>query len=84
MRAKSPLVASANSRFCSVICALLFLAAVIASTASAAAAFTGTRNGEITGFNRDNYDGSEIKMEKSVWRSHIEEPKRPKTKGQFR
>jgi hypothetical protein len=35
----------------------------------------------IRGFNWENYDGSEIRVEKSVWRSHIDEPKRPKSKG---
>jgi len=43
MRAKSRLGASANSRFRSVICALLFLAAVIAATVIAAMAFSGAQ-----------------------------------------
>lgn len=29
----------------------------------------------------ENYDGSQIRVMKSVWRSHVEEPKRPKSKG---
>src|ERR1700730_1692418 len=37
--------------------------------------------GEIRGFTWQNYDGSEIRVEKSVWRSHVDEPKRPKSKG---
>jgi hypothetical protein len=32
-------------------------------------------------FTWENYDGSEIRVEKSVWRSHADEPKRPKSKG---
>jgi integrase len=39
------------------------------------------RKGEIRGFTWQNYDGSEIRVEKSVWRSHVDEPKRPKSKG---
>lgn len=52
-----------------------------AATIVAAAAFTGARKGEIRGFTWENYDGSEIRVEKSVWRSHVDEPKRPKSKG---
>jgi|SRR5215472_10479360 len=52
-----------------------------AATVVAAAAFTGARKGEIRGFRWESYDGSEIRVEKSVWRSHVEEPKRPKSKG---
>jgi hypothetical protein len=37
--------------------------------------------GEIRGFTWQNFDGSEIRVEKSVWRSHVDEPKRPKSKG---
>ena len=51
------------------------------ATVVATAAFTGARKGEIRGFMWENYDGSEIRVEKSVWRSHVEEPKRPKSKG---
>src|SRR5260370_33429197 len=51
------------------------------ATVVATAAFTGARKGEIRGFTWGNYDGSEIRGEKSVWRSHVEEPKRPKSKG---
>ena len=36
---------------------------------------------EIRGFSWQNYDGSEIWVEKSVWRSDIGEPKRPKSKA---
>jgi integrase len=52
-----------------------------AATVVAAAAFTGARKGEIRGFTWENYNGSEIRVEKSVWRSHLGEPKRPKSKG---
>jgi len=51
------------------------------ATVVATAAFTGARKGEIRGFTWENYDGSEIRVEKSVWRSHVDEPKRPKSKG---
>ena len=52
-----------------------------AATVVATAAFTGARKGEIRGFSWENYDGFEIRVEKSVWRSHVDEPKRPKSKG---
>ena len=32
-------------------------------------------------FTWQNYDGSEIRVEKSAWRSQVDEPKRPKSKG---
>jgi len=51
------------------------------ATVVATAAFTGARKGEIRGFTWQNYDGSEIRVQKSVWRSHMDEPKRPKSKG---
>jgi integrase len=52
-----------------------------AATVVATAAFTGARKGEIRGFAWQNYDGSEIRVEKSVWRSYPDEPKRPKSKS---
>ena len=52
-----------------------------AATVVATAAFTGARKGELRGFLWQNYDGTEIRVEKSVWRSHVEEPKRPKSKA---
>jgi integrase len=52
-----------------------------AATVVAVAAFTGARKGEIRGFSWEDYDGSEIRVEKSVWRSYVDEPKRPKSKG---
>jgi hypothetical protein len=45
------------------------------------AALIGAHKGEIRGFTWQNCDGSEIRVEKSVWRSHVDEPKRPKSKG---
>ena len=51
------------------------------ATVVATAVFTGARKGEIRGFTWQNYDGPEIRVEKSVWRSHVDEPKRPKSKG---
>jgi integrase len=52
-----------------------------AATVVATAAFTGARKGELRGLMWENYDGSQIRVMKSVWRSHVEEPKRPKSKG---
>ncbi len=52
-----------------------------AATVVAAAAFTGARKGEIRGFTWENYNGSEIRVEKSIWRSYQGEPKRPKSKA---
>ena len=52
-----------------------------AATVVATAAFTGTRKGELRGLTWENYDGSEIRVMQSVWRSHVDEPKRPRSKG---
>lgn len=52
-----------------------------AATIVAVAAFTGARKGEIRGFLWEAYDGYTIEVRKSVWRSHIGEPKREKSKG---
>src|SRR5258708_4044368 len=52
-----------------------------AATVVATAAFTGARKGELRGLMWENYDGSEIRVMKSVWRSHVDEPKRPKSKA---
>ena len=52
-----------------------------AATVVATAAFTGARKGEIRGFKWENYSGSAIRVEKSVWRSHVEDPKSAKSKG---
>ena len=52
-----------------------------AATIVATAAFTGARKGELRGLTWEHYDGSEIRVMQSVWRSHVDEPKRPKSKG---
>src|SRR5882762_2771366 len=52
-----------------------------AATVVATAAFTGARKGELRGLMWEDYDGSEIRVMKSVWRSHVDEPKRPKSKA---
>ena len=52
-----------------------------AATIVAVAAFTGARKGEIRGFTWDGYDGDTIGVKQSVWRNHIGEPKREKSKG---
>jgi integrase len=52
-----------------------------AATAVAVAAFTGARKGEIRGFLWENYDGHAIEVKKAVWRGHVDEPKREKSKG---
>ena len=52
-----------------------------AATVVATAAFTGARKGEIAGLMWNDYNGSEIWVMKSVWRSLVDEPKRPKSKG---
>jgi len=52
-----------------------------AATVVATAAFTGARKGELRGLTWELYDGSEIRIMRSVWRGHVDEPKRPKSKG---
>jgi Phage integrase family len=52
-----------------------------AATAVAVAAFTGTRKGEIRGLLWEDYDGFSIRVKQAVWRSHVDEPKREKSKG---
>jgi integrase len=54
------------------------------ATVVATAAFTGARKGELRGLMWEDYDGSEIRVMKSVWRSHVDEPKRPKSKAAIR
>ena len=46
-----------------------------AATVVAAAAFTGARRGELRGFLWQNYDGEQIFVSQSYWRSHVDEPK---------
>jgi len=52
-----------------------------AATIVAVAAFTGARKGEIRGFLWEGYDGHAIEVKQSVWRNHVGEPKREKSKG---
>jgi integrase len=52
-----------------------------AATIVAVAAFTGARKGEIRGFLWESYDGFAIEVKQSVWRNHVGEPKREKSKG---
>jgi len=52
-----------------------------AATVVAMAVFTGVRKGELRGLTWENYEGSEIRVMKSVWRSHVDEPKRSKSKA---
>ena len=52
-----------------------------AAAVVATAAFTGARKGEIRGLLWENYDGSELRVKHSVWRSHVGEPKSPKSQG---
>jgi integrase len=52
-----------------------------AAAAVAVAAFTGSRKGEIRGLLWEDYDGFSITVKQAVWRSHVDEPKREKSKG---
>jgi integrase len=46
-----------------------------AETIVASAAFTGVRKGELRGFLWENYDGEQVWISQSFWRSHALEPK---------
>jgi len=52
-----------------------------AATALATAAFTGARRGEIRGMLWKNYSGDQIRITQSVFGSHADEPKTPKSKA---
>ncbi len=52
-----------------------------AASTVAVAAFTGARKGEIRGLLWEDYDDCAIKVKQAVWRSHVDEPKREKSKG---
>ena len=52
-----------------------------AATIVAAAGFTGARKGELRGFLWENYDGEQIRILRSYWRSHVQEPKTKKSKA---
>ena len=52
-----------------------------AATVVATAAFAGARKGELRGLLWENYDASELRVQHSVWRSHVGEPNSPKSQG---
>lgn len=52
-----------------------------AATIVAAASFTGVRKGELRGFRWEDYDGEQIRISQSYWRSHVQEPKTRKSKA---
>jgi len=52
-----------------------------AATVVATAAYTGARKGELRGLLWENYNGSELRVKHSVWRSHVGEPKSAKSQG---
>jgi len=52
-----------------------------AATVLATAAFTGARRGEIRGMLWENYSGVQIRITQSVFGSHTDEPKTPKSKA---
>ena len=52
-----------------------------AATIVAAASFTGARRGELRGFRWEDYDGGQIRISQSYWRSHRQEPKTRKSRA---
>jgi len=42
-----------------------------AATIVAAASFTGVRKGELRGFRWEDFDGGQIRISQSYWRSHV-------------
>jgi integrase len=52
-----------------------------AATIVAAASFTGARKGELRGFRWEDYDGEQIRISQSYWRSHRQEPKTRKSRA---
>jgi integrase len=52
-----------------------------AATIVAAASFTGARKGELRGFRWEDYDGEQIRISQSYWRSHVQQPKTKKSKA---
>jgi len=46
-----------------------------ARTVVAVAAFTGLREGEIRGLRWEDYDGAELKVQRSIWRTHVGDTK---------
>jgi len=55
-----------------------------AATIVATAAFTGLRRGEIRGLLWENYNGQELRVTQSVWKSTVDEPKTGKSKAPVR
>jgi integrase len=52
-----------------------------AATIVAAAAYTGARKGELRGFRWEDYDGKQLRISQSYWRSHRQEPKTRKSRA---
>jgi integrase len=52
-----------------------------AKTIVAIAAFAGLRLGELRGLSWDDYDGIDLKVSRSVWRSHVTPPKTRKSRA---
>ena len=52
-----------------------------AATIVAAASFTGARKSELRGFRWEDYDGEQIRISQSYWRSHVQEPKTKKSRA---
>lgn len=52
-----------------------------AYTIGALAAFTGLRRSELAGQLWENYDGNELKITRSVWEGHVNEPKTRRSKA---
>jgi len=52
-----------------------------AATIVAVAGLTGIRKGELRGLLWENYDGQQLQITRSIWRSHVEEPKTPSSKS---
>jgi integrase len=52
-----------------------------AFTLVAVAAFTGLRRAELRGLEWQDYDGTQISVKRSIWESHVNEPKTRKSKA---
>ncbi len=52
-----------------------------AATIVAAASFTGARKGELRGLRWQDYNGDEVRVSQSFWRSHLQEPKTRKSRA---
>jgi len=60
---------------------MIALLAEPAATIVTVAAFTGARKSEIRGFRWEDYDGEQLKVQRTFWRSHQLEPKTEKSKA---